>query len=285
MAIRGVDSRARTPPRILAESATMSHDDPYGPNGGRDRGAYTPPTDDDDLPFHRPGGYDPRRAPASKSPPLTLIISAVVLLLLIVAVIAFYRSGVRSSTDAPPAVGAPVGDLKTEAPIDAQPTDPEAGVTVYDNAEDPAAAPTFTPPPETVLPRPAPQPAPVAGGALPPARPAPTPTAPTPAAPVRPAPAPVEKAPATPAPAPSSAGGSSAVQIGAFSSREIADREYAAVAARFPAFASGRTKRVEQVTASNGSTVYRTTFNGLSREDARAFCDALKAAGRDCLVR
>lgn len=275
----------------------MSHDDPYGPNGGRDRGAYTPPTDDDDLPFHRPGGYDPRRAPERKAPPITLLVSAGVLLLLIVAVIAFYRSGVRASNDAPPAVGTPVGDLKTAPPIDAQPIDPEADVTVYDGAEDPSAAPTYAPPPEAVLPRPAPSAVPSAapvasGGALPAARPATTsparaastttPSTPAPARPV--AAPPAEKTPVASA-SPSSTSGTSAVQIGAFSSREIADREYAAVAARFPAFASGRTKRVEQVTASNGSTVYRTTFNGFSREDARAFCDALKAAGRDCLVR
>ena len=85
----------------------MSYDDDHrgNPNAGRERGAYTPPTDDD-LPFER-RSYDPRRAPAAKSPPVTLIISAIVLLLLIVAVVVFYRSGVRSSTDAPPAVGTP----------------------------------------------------------------------------------------------------------------------------------------------------------------------------------
>ena len=40
----------------------MSHEDPYRPTGGgdRDRGAYTPPTDDD-LPFQRTS-YDARRA-------------------------------------------------------------------------------------------------------------------------------------------------------------------------------------------------------------------------------
>ena len=62
----------------------MSHEDPYHPNQGRDRGAYTPPTDDD-LPFNR-GGYDPRRerggggggGGGGKGPPVTLIISAVV---------------------------------------------------------------------------------------------------------------------------------------------------------------------------------------------------------------
>src|SRR5690606_29373265 len=135
----------------------MSYDDDHRghPNTGRERGAYTPPTDDD-LPFSR-GGYDPRRAPAAKSPPMTLIISAVVLLLLIVAVVVFYRSGVRSSTDAPPAVGTPVENMKVEAPLDAQPVDPEAGIRVYRDGGEPSdAAPTFTPGPEEVLPRPAP---------------------------------------------------------------------------------------------------------------------------------
>ena len=256
----------------------MSHhdDDRYN----RDRGAYTPPTDDD-LPFRR-GDFDARRGPASKAPPVTLIVSAVVLLLLIVAVVVFYRSGVRSSTDAPAAVGSPVGEMKVEAPIDAQPVDPEADISVYRDAGEPTdAAPTFTPGPEAPQPRPEPQPLPanppVTGGGLAPAAPAPA----TPA-PARPAPATPAPAPATP---PAAAGGASAVQIGAFSSTAIADREYATVAARFPEFARGAEKRVQEVTTSSGSTVYRTTFTGLSRERATAFCNALKAAGRDCLVR
>jgi cytoskeletal protein RodZ len=266
----------------------MSYDDDHrgNPNAGRERGAYTPPTDDD-LPFER-RSYDPRRAPAAKSPPITLIISAIVLLLLIVAVVVFYRSGVRSSTDAPPAVGTPVESMKVEAPLDAQPIDPEAGVRVYrDGGEAADAVPTFTPGPEAVEPRPAPAPVapPVTATALPPA--APAAVAPTPVAPAKPAPvtpAPVAKAPVAPAPAPA-AGGSSGVQIGAFSSTAIADREYAAVAARFGQYASGAEKRVQEVTAANGSTVYRTTFTGMSRERAVAFCSALKAAGRDCIVR
>lgn len=264
----------------------MSYDDDHrgNPNAGRERGAYTPPTDDD-LPFER-RSYDPRRAPAAKSPPITLIISAIVLLLLIVAVVVFYRSGVRSSTDAPPAVGTPVESMKVEAPLDAQPIDPEAGVRVYrDGGEATDAVPTFTPGPEAVEPRPAPAPVapPVAATALPPA--APAAVAPAPVAPAKPAtvtPAPAVKAPAAPAPA---AGGSSGVQIGAFSSTAIADREYAAVAARFGQYASGAEKRVQEVTAANGSTVYRTTFTGMSRDRAVAFCNALKAAGRDCIVR
>lgn len=252
----------------------MSHDDD---NRSRDRGAYTPPTDDD-LPFNR-GGFDARRGPPAKAPPMTLLVSAGLLLVLILAVVFFYRSGLRSSTDAPPAVGTPIAELKVEAPIEAQPVDPEAGVGLYDQGENTAVAPEFTAPPETPLPRPAPRPieaAPV---------PVPAPVRPATPAPVTPRPA--TPAATTPAPAPTAtgAGGSAAVQIGAFSSTAIADREYAAIAARFPQFARNATKRVQEVTASNGSTVYRTTFTGLSRDDARAFCSAIQGGGGDCLVR
>ncbi|MBY0395163.1 MAG: SPOR domain-containing protein, partial [Thermoleophilia bacterium] len=155
-----------------------------------------------------------------------------------------------------------------------QPVDPEAGVGLYDEAADPTTAPTFTAPPETPAPRPVPRP--IETAEVPPAvRPATVP-APTPARPAAEAPAPAVA---------NSAGGSAAVQIGAFSSTAVADREYAAVAARFPQFARNASKRVQEVTASNGSTVYRTTFTGLSAEDARSFCSAIKAGGGDCLVR
>ena len=261
----------------------MSFEDDNKPG----RGAYTPPTDDD-LPFRR-NSYDPRSgrnvgSGGGKAPPVTLIVSAVVLLLLIVAVIFFYRSGMRASTDAPPAVGQPVGEMKTPAPIDAQPIDPAAGVRVYrDETETTDAPVTFTPPPETPQPRPtAPAPLAPTGQGLAPAKPA-TP-APAPATPAtRPATAPAATTPAPAAPA--AARGSASVQIGAFSSTEIADREYAAVAGRFGQYASGAEKRVTEVTTSSGSTLYRTAFSGLSRERATAFCNALKAAGRDCIVR
>ena len=242
----------------------MSYDDDNRP---RDRGAYTPPTDDD-LPFNR-GGFDARRAPPAKAPPVTLLVSAGVLLVLIIAVVLFYRSVLRSSTDAPPAVGTPVAQMKVEAPLEAQPVDPEAGVGLYDEAPETTTAPEFAPLPETPLPRPAPRPIETAEAA-PPERPA------------VPTPRPVAE---TPAPVATGSGGSAAVQIGAFSSTAVADREYAAVAARFPSFARNATKRVQEVTASNGSTVYRTTFTGLSAADARSFCAAIQAGGGDCLVR
>ncbi|ADL02294.1 SPOR domain-containing protein [Brevundimonas subvibrioides] len=248
----------------------MSHDDDHRP---RERGAYTPPTDDD-LPFNR-GGFDARRGPPAKAPPVTLIVSAGVLLVLIIAVVLFYRSGLRSSNDAPPAIGTPVPQIRVEPTEDAQPVNPESGVGLYDEAEDTATAPQFTAPPETPQPRPLPRPVDAAPVTPPVTRPAPAP-----------APAPTRPAATTPPPtAANGAGGSAAVQIGAFSSTAIADREYAAMAARFPQFARNATKRVQEVTASNGSTVYRTTFTGLSAEDARSFCSAIKAGGGDCLVR
>ena len=247
----------------------MSHEDPYRPNPGRDRGAYTPPTDDD-LPFER-GGYDPRRGGGNggggggaKAPPLTLIISGVVLLLLIIAVVVYYRAGPRTSDDAPPAVGSPVGEIKGDVPLDAQPVDPEAGIDVYAAGEAPTDAPTFVPPPETVQPRPLPQP-----DAAP--RPAP-PAAVTP---------PAAKA----EPAPPAAGGASGVQIGAFSTPAIAEREYGIIVGRYPQFTRGASRRVQEVTSSSGSTLYRTTVTGLSREQATGLCSAIKAAGDDCLVR
>ena len=269
----------------------MSYDDdnrgypPQGRDPGRERGAYTPPTDDD-LPFSR-SGYDPRRAPSSKSPPLTLIISVLVLLAIIIGiVVAYSMGGSRKDGQMPPAVGTPVETMKVESPLDAQPVNPEQGISVYrDTLTSEPATPVLTEGPEEVLPRPAPSPEPAA------AAPAPAPVAPAPApksAAPAPAPAPAPAAPAPApkaAPAPAAATGSSRVQIGAFSSRAIADQQYAAAASRHGALASGASKGVEPVTLPNGNTVYRTTFNGLSRERATALCNAIKAGGGDCLVR
>lgn len=249
----------------------MSHDDPYRPDQGRDRGAYTPPTDDD-LPFGR-GGFDPRRSGPRRAPPVTLIVSGLVLLGLIVAVVWMYTNGGLRASDDAPSVGDPVGAMKVEVPIDAQPIDPEAGVRVYpDGAEPIDQPPIFTPPPEAVQPRPAPRPTPPTGVPLP----APTPgTSPRPVPPVQP----------TPLPAPASAAGNAGVQIGAFSTPALADEQYAAMARRFPEFANGAGKRVQEVPTASGSTAYRTTFTGMSRERAQAFCAAIRSGGGDCLVR
>ncbi|MDP3377611.1 MAG: SPOR domain-containing protein [Brevundimonas sp.] len=234
----------------------MSHEDPYrqDPGAGRDRGAYTPPTDEE-LPFRRGGGgYDARRSGAG-GPPVTLMVSAGVLLLLIIVVVIYYRAGARGSEDAPPAIGTPVGALKVEAAEDAQPIDPAEGIAVYDEAEPLVTAPTYVPPPEAVQPgaRPA------EAATPPPARPAERPTV--------------------------AAGGNSSVQIGAFSTPGLADSEYGRVVGRYGQFTEGAVKRVQEVTSSSGSTLYRTTVSGLSREQAQGLCDAIKASGGDCIVR
>ncbi|MFW2343578.1 SPOR domain-containing protein [Brevundimonas sp.] len=236
----------------------MSHEDPYrqDPGAGRDRGAYTPPTDED-LPFRRGGGgYDARRSGVG-GPPVTLIISAAVLLLLIIVVVIYYRAGARGSEDAPPAIGTPVGELKVEAAEDAQPIDPAAGIDVYEDAEPIVTAPTYVPPPEAIQPD---------------ARRA-EPATPTPAPP-RPAERPTV-----------AAGGNSAVQIGAFSTPGLADTEYGRVVGRYSQYTEGAVKRVQEVTSSSGSTLYRTMVSGLSREQAQGLCDAIKASGGDCIVR
>ncbi|MBL0948432.1 SPOR domain-containing protein [Brevundimonas sp.] len=236
----------------------MSHEDPYrqDPGAGRDRGAYTPPTDED-LPFRRGGGgYDARRSGVG-GPPVTLIISAAVLLLLIIVVVLYYRAGPRGSEDAPPAIGTPVGELKVEAAEEAQPIDPAEGIAVYDEAEPIVTAPTYVPPPEAIQPN---------------ARPA---EAATPA-PARPQPA---ERPTV------AAGGNSSVQIGAFSTPGLADSEYGRIVGRYSQYTEGAVKRVQEVTSSNGSTLYRTTVSGLSRDQAQGLCDAIKASGGDCIVR
>ena len=76
------------------------------------------------------------------------------------------------------------------------------------------------------------------------------------------------------------------VQIGAFQSMDIANKQYANVASSYGLFLSGTAKHVEPVTSANGATLYRTAFTGFeSKDKAHAFCDALKAAGHDCLVK
>lgn len=270
-----------------------------------DRGAYTPPTD-------APLSFDARQPVRGSRPaPIMLIVSALVLVLLVVAIVMFYRSGVREAGAPPQAVGAPVGEMKAAPPAAAQPTDPAAGLQIYQSDAPPSAAPaspTFAPPPEEPQMRPAApavvQPPPkavptspvtAAPAALPLAKAATTPPPPPPPPakvvtappaktvappPAKTAAAPPAKAAPTPAPA---ASGSVAVQVGAVSSQALADKTWSeAVAA---GGGSGRGKRVEAV-QKDGSTLYRTQVTGFAdRTAAQAFCNKLKAAGKACFVK
>ena len=273
------------------------------------------------APHDEPLAFDRRERPAPRGPaPLTLILSLLLLLALAAAIFAFYRGGLSEGSRAPKAIGEPVGELRAAAPPASGDVDPAAGLKIYQQAEGepPPLQHNFTPPPEQPLPRPSVAPAtptsPPAAVATPPAAvPAPTPASPPPA-PVtvlpRPSPPPAAKPPqAVPSPAPpakpvpkpaapaakptpppvaapskpTAAGGPASVQIGAFSSAEIADREWSAAVAR--AGGSGRGKRVERVER-DGSTLFRTTVTGFSdRAAAQAFCDRLKSAGKSCFVR
>ncbi len=79
--------------------------------------------------------------------------------------------------------------------------------------------------------------------------------------------------------------GKSVVQIGAFSSSALAEKGYADVTAALPAKMGGKAKHVQPLDK-DGTTLYRTWLSGFAtRADAQAFCDALKAKGKTCLVR
>ena len=79
---------------------------------------------------------------------------------------------------------------------------------------------------------------------------------------------------------------SSVVQIGAFSSTALADTGYADVSKTLSGRMSGKSKHVLPVTTANGKTLFRTWVSGFStRADANAFCEALKAKNKTCIVK
>ena len=79
--------------------------------------------------------------------------------------------------------------------------------------------------------------------------------------------------------------GKSVVQIGAFSSSALADKGYADVSATLPGKMGGKAKHVLPLDK-DGTTLYRTWLSGFAtRADAQAFCEALKAKGKTCLVK
>jgi hypothetical protein len=98
--------------------------------------------------------------------------------------------------------------------------------------------------------------------------------------------------PATPAPSaaatmkPESPAGGAVVQIGAFSSKSLADAGWNSAAASAPGAMAGKGKHVVPVTKADGSILYRTSITGFaSRADAEALCARIKASGGSCFVR
>jgi len=97
---------------------------------------------------------------------------------------------------------------------------------------------------------------------------------PAPAAPA----APGSTAPATaPAPAPAASGGS-VVQLGAFQNQAQAERAWSALSGRFPAIAA----MSKVIVPFSGGIRLRAA--AASPADAKAACQALKAAGENCFV-
>ena len=145
-------------------------------------------------------------------------------------------------------------------------------------AEEPLAA-TEAPAPAVAATRPAPRPARIAARAQ--AAPAAA-AAPTERPAIEDA---VAEAVAEEAPEPVQvASGAPVVQLGAFDSGAIADKEWGRISGRFSSLFSGKAQ-VVQTTKKNGRTFYRLRVAGFeSRDDARRFCAALLAEGADCIA-
>lgn len=80
------------------------------------------------------------------------------------------------------------------------------------------------------------------------------------------------------------AAGSPVVQLGAFDSDAIANKEWGRISGRFSSLFAGKAQ-VVQTTKKNGRTFYRLRVAGFeSRDDARQFCAALLAEGADCIA-
>ena len=260
-----------------------------------DRGTYSPPTEDN-------LSYESRRAPVSRDKaPVTLIISGICLVVLLLVVVIAYNYGMNKHGKVAPEVGDSLGDIKEGQVQDAQPLSDQdlsdSGIATFaPGSEVPGARPAASASTIDIAPLPAapiegPLPsqstaASVATSSLAPARidavPAPASSAASSSV-VKPA---ADKpAAATPVAAakPASTSGAS-VQIGAYTSTDIANAEYAKVASSYGLFVGGASKRIEKVTTPNG-TFYRTAFTGLSADKAKSFCSALKASGHDCIVK
>ena len=262
-----------------------------------ERGPYTPPRERE-----APLQFDARGPRDAKPMPMALMASAAVLVLLIGGVAVAYLGGSRGAP-ADKTVGDRVLVMKTPPTPGANPApDPNAKLEVFsDHAA--AGAPTFTPAPEAPAPRPAPrltlqeQTLPPVRIAAPEATAVATPKPVAAASPVKPAPVAPKAAASvaatdlstarttvsTPKTAAVTATGPVGAQIGAFSSRGLAEQGYADVGKLVSI--AGRGKRIEAVERGD-STLYRTTVTGFAdRDAAKAFCSALTAKGHACIVK
>lgn len=88
-----------------------------------------------------------------------------------------------------------------------------------------------------------------------------------------------------PEPKPAAAGGPVTVQIGAFSSADLAKQGWTDTAHILPGAMAGKSRKVE-TTVKDGKTFYRSYVGGFaSKADAEAFCTSLRARSRPCMVK
>jgi len=249
-----------------------------------DRGTYSPPTEDN-------LSYESHRTPVSRDKaPITLIISGICLVVLLLVVVILYNSGTLNKHGRiAPEVGDTLGDIKEGQVQDAKPLSDQdlndSGVATFaPGSEVPGARPAASVSTVDIAPLPA---APIEGPL--PSQSSVSATASSPAT-VDATPVPGAAAsssaakPAAPVAAKPVTSGTASVQIGAYTSTDIANAEYAKVASSYGLFVGGASKRIEKVTTPNG-TFYRTAFTGLSADKAKSFCSALKASGHDCIVK
>ena len=260
----------------------------------QDRGTYTPPREP-------PLQFDARRSREAQPMPMALIASGAVLVLLLGGVVAAYTGVFRHKDEPPKTVGERVVVMKSAPPAGQQAAaDPAAKLAVF--SDKPASpSPVFAPDPEKPSPRTTLQ---VRASTPPPVRIAPVEAVASSA----PAPAPSKAVPravaatdlstahAAASPVATSsktfavssarlvtAAGSAGAQIGAFSSRDLADKGFADVGKITSTADKG--KRIEAV-EHGASTLYRTTVTGFAdRDAAKAFCATLAAHGRACIVK
>ncbi len=262
----------------------------------------------------------PRR---SGPAPVTLIVSLLLLGGVVGGAAWLYRDGARGPSGPPKVVGQSVGQVRTAAPVQAQEADPAAGLSIYKGDPDNVSAPAYVPPPEQPVERAAatPAPAPAVAATTAPttpaakasdkpltidkiiadsdAKPAKTKVAAQVAKPAdkpqklaadaKPADKPQKLATTAKASdaakpkADDKAAGPAVVQIGAFSTEDLARKAYQEAAAK--AGASGKAMRLVPIDK-NGQTLWRVAMTGFTnKESADAACGRLKAAGRTCFVR
>jgi cell division protein FtsN len=251
----------------------------------------------------RPLAFDKQRRKKPRGPvPVTLILSVLLLVVVAGGVAYMYRSGPRGANDAPQPLGTPLRDVRAPAEPQAKAPEPGDGLTISKDepagASDKAGAPpTFAPPPEEPVTRPSgpaatPPPPPPPEGSETPAR---TQAEDDKSDPIGRQIAKADRRPGAPAPAARAdkaethvgrdEGGPVVVQIGAFSSARLADKEWSNAAAVAPGAMAGKGKRVVAVNK-DGETLYRTAITGFAnRDQALALCDRLRDAGGHCFVR